>query len=362
MRVLGNDDVRSILEMKETMSALRIAYDELRTGEATYGPRIDYYLPTGRPSDYYQWGSMVGASRHFGVVAIRMKSDIASWPEGRTQEKYCLRPGLYCGLIMLFDASSGVPAALIQDGYLQHMRVGAAAGIGTGVLAREDAQIVGMLGSGGMARTFLDAFAHVRPIGEVRVYSPDASHRRAYAAEMSEKLGVQVTPVAAAEEAVRGAGIVASATDSMHPTFDPAWLSPGVHVVCVTRRELGAALLERADRVVQLGVHTIPYGMQIPMMEWKTGAIAAYVAGRPEERAIIPGSTAPQTGQYPTLTDVETGRAPGRTSPEDVTLFIATGTQGLQFAAVGGQVLRLATEQDLGRDIPMEWLLQDIRD
>jgi ornithine cyclodeaminase/alanine dehydrogenase-like protein (mu-crystallin family) len=362
MRVLSNDDVRSVLGMTETMAALRAGYAELHTGEASYGPRIDYYLPTGRPSDYYQWGSMVGASRHFGVVAIRMKSDIASWPDGRTQEKYCLRPGLYCGLIMLFDASTGVPAALIQDGYLQHMRVGGAAGIGTDLLARPGPQTIGMLGSGGMARTFLHAFALVRPIRGVRIYSPNAGHRETYAAEMTEALGVPVMAVASAEEAVRSAGIVASATDSMHPTFDPAWLSPGAHVVCVTRRELGDALVERADRVVQLGVHTVPYGTPVPMMEWKAGGIAAYVAGRPEERALIPPSRVHETGEYPTLTDVEAGHAPGRTSPEEVTLFVATGTQGLQFAAVGGQALRLAAERGLGHDIPDDWLLEDIRD
>ncbi len=362
MRVLSNDDVRSVLGMKETMAALRIAYRELRTGDATYGPRIDYYMPAGGPAGYYQWGSMVGASRHFGVVAVRMKSDIVSWPEGRTQEKYCLRPGLYCGLIMLFNASTGVPAALIQDGYLQHMRVGAAAGIGTDLLAQPGPQTVGMLGSGGMARTFLDAFALVRPIREVRVYSPTAAHREEYATEMSGTLGVPVRPVAEAEEAVRGAGIVASATDTMHPTFDPAWVSPGAHVVCVTRREVSGSLVERADRIVQLGIHTIPYGTPVPMMEWKAGGIAAYVAGQAEERAVIPSSKAPETGQYPTLTDVETGHAKGRTRPEDVTLFIATGTQGLQFAAVGGQVLRLAADRGLGHDIPDEWLLEDIRD
>lgn len=362
MRVLSNDDVRSVLGMTETMTALRTAYAELHSGEATYGPRIDYYLPTGRPADYYQWGSMVGASRHFGVVAIRMKSDIASWPAGRTQEKYCVRPGLYCGLIMLFEAGTGAPAALIQDGYLQHMRVGGAAGIGTDLLARPGPATIGIVGSGGMARTFLQAFALVRPVDDVRVYSPDAGHRETYAAEMTSALGVPVRAVASAEDAVRGAGIVASATDSMRPTFDPAWLSPGTHVTCVTRRELGDALVKRADRVVQLGVHTVPYGTPVPMMEWKAGGIAAYVAGRPEERARIPSSTAHQTGEYPTVSDVEAGRAPGRVSPDDVTLFVATGTQGLQFAAVGGQVLRLAAERDLGHHIPDDWLLEDIRD
>lgn len=362
MRVLSNDDVRSVLDMAETIGALRAAYDELRSGDATYGPRIDYYLPTGRTGEYHQWGSMVGASRHFGVVALRMKSDIASWPEGLTQEKYCLRPGLYCGLVMLFEAATGVPVALLQDGYLQHMRVGGAVGIGTDLLARAGPATVGLLGSGGMARSFLEAIAIVRPLEEVRVYSPTPSHREAFAAEMSEFLGVAVSAVSAPDEAVRSTGIVASATDSMGPTFDPAWLSEGAHVVCVTRRELGEALVERADCIVQLGVNTLPAGIPVPMMEWKAGGIASYVAGQPEERDAIPGSRGAQIGQYPTLSEVEAGLAAGRTSDEQVSLFIATGTQGLQFAAVGGRVLQLAAGRSLGREIPDDWLLQDIRD
>ncbi len=362
MLVLSNDDVKSVLGMKETMSALRLGYDDLKNGEATYGPRIDYYLPTGRNDDYHQWGNMVGACASFGVMAVRMKSDVASWPDGKTQEKYAVRPGLFCGLIMLFSSTDGAPLAIILNGYLQLIRVRGAMGIGVDLLARKDAATVGMLGSGGMARSFLESFVQVRPVERVRIFSPTKANRDSYAKEMSEELGIAVDAVDTAEEAVRDALIVSTATDSMVPTFDPDWLSPGAHVVCVTRRELGEKLLSRADLIVQLGINTVPYGTPVPMMEWKAGGYASYVAGKAEDRARVPDTRAESTGVYPTMLDLETGKVSGRTSDDQVTLFVGTGTQGLQFASVGGMAYQEAKKRGLGHELPLEWFLQDIRD
>ena len=362
MRLLTNADVASVLTMAEGIAALRIGYDDLARGDAAFVPRIDLYAPTGRDDDYYQWGSMAGACRSYGVVAVRIKSDVSSWPDGRTSEKYCIEPGTYSGIILLYSIVNGEPLALLQDGYLQHVRVGAAAGIGVDLMARRDADDLGLIGSGGMARTYLEAIAEVRPLREVRVHSTTPAHRERFADAARAELGLEVRAVDSAEEAVRGAGIVATATDSMSATFDPAWLAPGTHVTCVTRRELSAELVRRADRVLQLGVNTIPHGTPVPGMEWKAGGIAAYVSGQPEERARIPSSKGRETGVYPTLTDVHLGRAEARGDDEEVTLFVTTGTQGLQFAAVGGRVWQLARERDLGHPFPTEWFLQDIRD
>lgn len=363
MRLLSNADVAELCDMRLALDALRAGYADLAAGTATYGPRIDYYAPSRHPEEYHQWGSMVGASAETGVIAVRMKSDIASWPQGRTQEKYCGQPGTFCGLIMLFRSSDGLPVAMIHDGLLQHLRVGAAAGIGVEQLARPDADTLALLGSGGMAWTFLEAIAAVRRLREVRVFSPTQAHREDFAARARQALGLKVEPVADPEQAVRGAAVVATATDSMQPTFDPAWVSNGAHITCVTRRELSEQLLARADRVVQLGYNTVPFGAPIPMMEWGVGGIAAYLAGTLEQRQNVPRSKGPERGQYPTLLEVTRGTAAGRTSPTEVTLFITTGTQGLQFAAVAGRVWQQAEQRpDLGRELPTEWFLQDIRD
>lgn len=350
--------------MHECLSALRTGYEDLVRGEATYIPRIDLYAPTPRTDDYYRWGSMAGASKSFGIHAIRMKSDIVYWPDGRREEKYCKQPGLYCGLIILFSTETAEPLAIIQDGILQHMRVGACAGLGAEALSRTDSKTLGLLGSGGMARTYFEAIVAVRSITTCKVYSPTQMNRESFAAEMNKKYpNIQVIAVDQPEEAVRNSDIVATATNSLTPTFDPAWVAPGTHLTCVSRRELSPEIIDLADVTLQLGYNTIPPNDNIPdMVWWPLGGFATYVSGNAEERARIPRGRAVAGKQFPTLLDFARGSHPGRTSPDQITFFVTTGTQGLQFASVGGRVLQLVTEHGLGVPLPQEWFLQDIRD
>src|ERR671910_3139605 len=180
--ILNNDDVKQVLTMEITMNALDQAYQELTRQEAVCRPRIDIQIPTKDPEKIYQWGTMEGGATS-GYFAIRMKSDVIYEQEYQgaiTQEKYCVRPGRFCGLILLTSIENGEPLALINDGYLQHMRVGADSGIGAKHMAREDAEIVGMVGSGGMARSHADSFLLARKIKRIQVYSPTRAHREEY--------------------------------------------------------------------------------------------------------------------------------------------------------------------------------------
>ena len=136
---LNNDDVKSLLTMKITMEALGKSYAQMIDGEAVCRPRIDVQIPTRDPQKIYQWGTMEGGSSS-GYFAIRMKSDILyeqQYQGTRTLEKYCIQPGTFCGLIFLFRVDNGEPLALINDGYLQHMRVGADSGLGTKYMAKK---------------------------------------------------------------------------------------------------------------------------------------------------------------------------------------------------------------------------------
>ena len=149
MLFLNNDDVKQVLTMELTMNALDKAYRELARQEAVCRPRIDIQIPTSDPDKIYQWGTMEGGSMS-GYFAIRMKSDVIYEQEYQgaiTQEKYCVRPGNFCGLILLNSIENGEPLAMLNDGYLQHMRVGADSGIGAKYMARQDASVVGMIGS-----------------------------------------------------------------------------------------------------------------------------------------------------------------------------------------------------------------------
>src|SRR5436309_487693 len=161
--ILNNEEVQSVLTMEITMQALEQAYAELTRQEAVCRPRIDIQIPTKDPNRVYQWGTMEGGSTS-GYFAIRMKSDVLEEREYsgvRTEEKFCVRPGLFCGLILLTSIENGEPLALINDGYLQHLRVAADGAIGAKIMSRRDSAVLGMLGSGGMARSHVESLLRV---------------------------------------------------------------------------------------------------------------------------------------------------------------------------------------------------------
>ena len=238
MLLINNQTVEKILDIKGCMEALETGYRDLINERAVYRGRYDLFVPNDDPKLMYRWGTMEGASRSFETFAIRMKSDMLQWPEGKTVEKYCVEPGTFCGIVMVFSTRNGEPLAIINDGIIQHMRVGGCAGLGAKYLSREDSGVVGIYGSGGMARTYLLAFNEVRKIKKVKVHSPTKKNREAYAAEMSQKLGIEITPVEKPEDGVRGCDIVATCTDSIQVVVDdPALIEPGMHLTCVKSKD-----------------------------------------------------------------------------------------------------------------------------
>lgn len=362
MLFINNREVEQLFDMKGCLEALEVGYDDLLKGDAVYRPRLDVWVPCERPDGYYRWGTMEGASRKIGVFAIRMKSDIVHWPDGVTEEKYCIRPELFCGLVMVFSVRNGEPLAIINDGVLQHMRVGGCAGLGVKYLARKDASVVGMFGSGGMARSYLEAFNEVRKIKKVKVYSPTKANRDAYAKEMSGKLGIEVVAVNSPETAVRGSQIVSACTDSTRTVFDePEWLEEGAHITCVRACEIGPKVVKRCDVSIKLGRNTVDT-MDEGMV--RLHGNVGYIAGQPEERRRIPNPEVDnyRGGFFDYFMDLKAGKVPGRTDPRQITFFINAGTQGLQFAACAGRIYQLALEKGVGRKLPTEWFLQDVRD
>lgn len=365
MIFLTNEDVQSVLDMRTCLKAIEDAYQDLNEQRASYRPRIDLYVP--QEPHFYRWGTMEGASRRLGVFAIRMKSDMLIWNrEGKfqTEEKYCIKPGTYCGLVFLFSVKNGEPLALMNDGYLQHMRVGACAGLGANYLSRRNSRVLGILGSGGMARTYAIAICEVRPIERIRVFSPTKVNRERYAEEMGVKLGVEVEPVDAPEEAVRGADILALTTDSLVPVIRADWLEPGMHVTNVRSNEVGPDLLSRMDVIARLGSATLILDNPPKGTVQGSDGMFAYFAGTEQERVRIP--TAPSreidNPNIGTIPDLMAGRWPGRTDERQITFLNNQGTQGLQFAAVGAKAYEMAKARGLGHPLPLEWFVQDIRD
>ena len=258
MLIIDNEQVSRLLTMEECIRAQEEAFAALPSGGAIHRPRVDLYFP-GPEEGYFRWGSMEGAND--GVFAIRMKSDVIQWPRDEagnwTEEKFAVEPGTYCGLVLLISTRNAEPLAILNDGVLQHMRVAGGAAIGAKYLSRADSAVVGMLGSGGMARAYLEAFTCVRNIRLCRVYSPTRANREAYAAEMSERLGIEVVAVDSPAEAVAGCDILSSCTDAMQPVYEADWIEPGMHVTNLGRREM-PDVGNRFDVVVRQGTAGLP--------------------------------------------------------------------------------------------------------
>ena len=365
--IINNQEVEKVLTMADTIAALEKSYLQLAAGEAVCRPRIDIRIPTSDPARNYQWGTMEGGSTA-GYFAIRMKSDIIYETEYNgavTQEKYCMRPGLYCGLILLTSIENGELLAFINDGYLQHMRVGADGGIGVKYLANQDAEVVGILGSGGMARTHMAAFMHVRKIEKLQVFSPTRENRERFGREMAAKYNIEVKVCNRPEDVYKGAHILAALTDSAVEVTDGTLLEKGTHIVTVGGSgKPDPESLKRVDVYLRFGDTPAPVGHP----ELATDAEHVGYEARPQQNKFGDGrqSRRKHGNSLPdrrvTLPDLVSGRVKGRTSPDQITYSERGNLQGTQFHAVAGKVYELAKQAGLGREIPTEWFLQDIRD
>jgi ornithine cyclodeaminase/alanine dehydrogenase-like protein (mu-crystallin family) len=361
---LNNDDVKSVLTMEITIKALKESYVRMIRGEAVCRPRIDLQIPTGDPSKIYQWGTMEGGVAE-GYFAIRMKSDIlyeSEYGGSVTLEKYCLKPGTFCGLIFLFRVDNGEPLAIINDGFLQHMRVGADSALGARYMANEHAEVVGMFGSGGMARTHIEAFRLVRNIKKIKVYSPTRGNREAYAREMEDKYGIEAVPLHNPEGVYKGVDILCSCTDANVPVILGQYVEKGTHITSIGGRP-DKETFEKIDRYLRFGNATPPFGESEPLVDeflryvtpqMKENIKQAHTYAKGTVRALT-------TDKVVYLKDILQGEK-GRRSSTDITYSERGNLQGAQFYAVAGRVYELAKQQGLGREIPTEWFLQDIRD
>jgi len=379
VRILNNQDLESVCDMPACIDVLYDALKAYSERNAARRPRIDVFAPTSRPQEFACFSSMEGIIRG-GYYAIRIKPDIISWPEVNGVKRrvtYCYEPGLYGGLILVFRTENAEFVAIMNDGFIQHMRVGATAALGAKYLARADAEIVGMIGSGGMARSFALGFSAVRRLRKIKAYSPNRQNLESYCREMSVKTGIDVVPVKSAREAVKGADIVATCTNSIEPVLEGRWLEPGMFVANVTSRELDQEVLRRVTLVGYLVFEGDPLkleGFTDANFEIRTNAMA-YVSGQPEERQRIPAGKEKEitlvNARWTPCLDWQTGAAIGRQSDEEITVLAelagsnsrglaSSGIQRIQFASIAGRAYELASARGLGRLLDRQLFLQDI--
>jgi ornithine cyclodeaminase/alanine dehydrogenase-like protein (mu-crystallin family) len=352
--ILSNDDVEKLLTMPECIDVLEEAYVELAEGRGINRTRSDCITPTARPDAVYGLKSMDGVIPKLGIGAIRINSDIVTFPKKGNnvrREKVPAAPNArYTGLVLLFSTENGEPLAILPDGVMQRMRVGAANGLGVKYLARKDAATVGILGSGWQAGAQLMAACAVRDIKSIRCFSPNQEHRRAFADEMSALLGVAVEPVGQPEDAVEGADIVMCASNSLDAIFFERWVAPGVHLSSIKQPEIEMNALKRVDRIVLHHHDTAPiHVMTRELAEQENAKDRGWAA-----------SSALDFDKLPTLPDLIIGRAEGRRSDREVTCFMNNIGLGYQFAAAGSVVYRKAKASGLGHDLPTDWFTEDV--
>ncbi len=352
--ILSNNDVEHLLSMPECIDVLEEAYVELAEGRGVNRTRSDCLTPTTRDDALYGLKSMDGVIPKFGISAVRINSDILTFPtKGNNvrREKVPAAPdGRYTGLVLLFSTESGEPLAIFPDGVMQRIRVGAANGLGIKYLARRNASKVGILGSGWQAGAQLLAACAVREIASIRCFSPSQNNRETFAQDMSAVLGVTVTPVGQPEEAIDGADIVMCATNSLDNVFFERWMQPGMHLSSIKRPEIEMKALQRADRVVLHSRDASP-------MHVTTRDLAFAEKTKDRGWAAI-GEL--DFNKLPTLPDLIVGRADVRKSDDEITCFMNNIGLGYQFAAAGSVVYRKAKENGVGRELPTEWFTEDV--
>jgi len=353
--LLNNQEVERALTPEDAIAATESIYRELAEGKALNRPRTMTYLPTeskANPGFQYRCKSQEGGSAECGVWALRITSDMAGFSYSAGVKRRRLLPVAtghqYCGFVILFDIERLEPVAILHDGLLQQARVAALSAVGAKYLAPKKPRSLTLFGSGGQARSHIEFLCRLFPFEEVKVYSPNQEHCRKFASEMSAKVGRTVRPAGSSREAVEGSDFIQAATAAWDPVFDGHWVEKGMYVASIggadsstKRREIDDETIRRADLYV---VHSKEVGRldrSPDIWEAAQNGIKSW-------------------DEIHEIQDLLVGKVPGRTRPDEITLFNNNTGAGTQFAAVGAAVVKRARAMGLGKEIPTEWFLQDV--
>jgi ornithine cyclodeaminase/alanine dehydrogenase-like protein (mu-crystallin family) len=312
---LTEREVAQLLPMKECIDVLEQAFAHAGGGDVENKPRSRIRMPNG----FFHFMAAADAEhRVFGYKA---------YPSMGAGNKF---------IVMLYDYETGQLLACLEAGRLGQIRTGAASGLATRHMARDDAGTVAVIGSGFQARTQLEAVCAVREIRQARVYSRRAERREDFATQMTERLGVEVTPAEGGEQCVAGADVVITITSARDPVLQGEWLAEGAHVNAAggnhwMRREVDEATVTRSDVIVV---------DDLEQAKTECGDLIW-----PQARGSFRWDMAHQ------LQDVVAGRVPGRPNDQSITLFESLGV-ALEDVAAAQLVYRKAVDQGIGQELP----------
>lgn len=313
--LLSEDDVSQVLTMNAALEAVEESFRALGAAEAQNQPRRRIRIRSGM---LHTMSASLPSRKAFGIKA---------YASVRGQTRF---------LVAVWDTDTGAVKALIEADRLGQIRTGAASGVATKYLARADASVLGMIGTGWQARSQVEAICAARPMQQVRVFGRDLERRQAFAEEMQRVTGVETVPADSAEAAVRDADVVATMTSSAEPVLLGEWLRPGVHVNAAgsnatNRQEIDVEAVRRSGLIVV---------DQLEGARLEAGDLtAAAEAGALDWDQMIE------------LGAIVTGQHPGRTDDQQITLFESQGL-AIQDMAAAAHVYEQARERGLGMDVP----------
>lgn len=314
--LLSDREVEQVMTMRECVQVMDDVFQQAGQGMTWNRPRSRIRMPRGF---HHLMAAAVLGSKVFGLK---------TYTSFRAGTRF---------LTLLYDSETGDLLALVQGSRCSQLRTGAVSAVATKYMARQNAATVGIIGTGFQGRTQLEGVCAVRNIRSVKAYDRVAEIRQTFSTEMSQSLGVEVTPVESAQKCVQGSDIVITMTTSREPVLLGEWLEPGMHINAAgsnhwIRREVDDNVIQRADVVVVDSV---------PDAQAEAGDLLY-----PIERGVI------RWDQIHELAAVVAGRVPGRTSDEAITLFESQGI-AISDVAAAAYVYQKAKERGLGTELPL---------
>lgn len=315
--LLTDREVNQLMTMQDCVGVMEDMLDQAHRGMAWLQPRSHIRTPQG----YHH--IMPGAVLDSGVVGLKVYT--ARFPGGSRF------------LTVLHDSETGDLLALLQGGRCSQLRTGAISGVASKHMAREDASVVGIIGTGAQARAQLEGTCAVRNITSVRAFDIIPEKAEEFAAQMSDLLGIEVTAAESAQACVEGADIAITMTTSPNPVLFGEWLEPGMHLSIMgsnhwTRREVDNDVISRVDTIVVDNLEEakrysgdLLFSIDQGLVRWE---------------------------QVQELASVAAGQSSGRPSNDSVTMFKSHGI-GVSDVAAAAFVYKRAKEEGLGTDISL---------
>ena len=323
MLVLSEKEIRRLIDIEEMIGALEKAHLQFSTGKAVMPVRLVVPLPQikGRITSMPAY---LGEDRALGMKVV-------------TYFQQNPKEGLPAILatIMLYSPETGKILALMDGSFITAVRTACASAMATKILANPESSTLGVLGAGVQARAHIRALCQVRAIKRIKLYSPSGNSARRLKEELEPEVKIEIEPVESAEKTVRGADLLVTATTAKEPILNSSWLRPGAHINAIGShrpdlREIDAATMKRAKVFVD-SREAIMVECGDVLLAIKEGAIA-------ERHASVE------------IGEVLAGNKPGRTTPEEITLYKSVGI-AVQDVAAAQLVYQKALEKKVGTNV-----------